>query len=86
MPATAKIVLHGRSQAVRLPSGYRFAEKEVYIRKDPQTGDVILSRKPDSWDGFFQLLKQADVPPDFLAPDSRDQGEPTHAPFADWLQ
>jgi antitoxin VapB len=30
------------------------------------TGDVILSRKPDSWDGFFKRLQSAEVPEDFL--------------------
>jgi len=82
MPATATIVLDGRSQAVRLPADYQFAEKEVYIRKDPQTGDVILSRKPDTWDGFFQALKNADVPPDFLTPETRDQGVQTRDPLS----
>jgi antitoxin VapB len=31
--------------------------KEVFIRQDPETGDVILSRKPASWDEFFAALK-----------------------------
>jgi len=86
MPATAKIVAHGSHQSVHLPTGYRFVEKEVYIRKDPQTGDVILSRKPASWAGFVKLLEeaQADVPPDFLTPETRDQGVQARDPFADW--
>jgi antitoxin VapB len=40
--------------------------KEVFIRQDPAIGDVILSRKPDSWDGFFKRLQSAEVPEDFL--------------------
>jgi antitoxin VapB len=28
---------------------------------------VILSRRPDSWDGFFEFMKAVDVPDDFLA-------------------
>jgi len=44
MPRTAKLFRNGRSQAVRLPSEYRFEGREVYIRRDPATGDVILSR------------------------------------------
>jgi len=47
---TAKLFKNGRSQAVRLPSDFRFSSPEVFIRKDPETGDVILSRKPGSWD------------------------------------
>ena len=67
MPRTAKLFRNGRSQAVRLPAKYRFEESEVYVRRDPATGDVILSRRPESWDGFFELMKTVDVPDDFLS-------------------
>ncbi len=67
MPETAKLFRNGRSQAVRLPSKYRFEGSEVYVRRDPATGDVILSRRPDSWEEFFELLKTIDVPDSFLA-------------------
>lgn len=67
MPRTAKIFANGRSQAVRLPAEYRFEGTEVYIRRDPQNGDVILSRRPESWEGFFELMKTIEVPKDFLA-------------------
>jgi antitoxin VapB len=66
MPRIAKLFRNGRSQAVRLPSEYRFEGSEVYIRRDPSTGDVVLSRRPESWEGFFELLKTIDVPQDFL--------------------
>ena len=52
---TAKLFPNGRSQAVRLPSQFRFEGDEVYIRKDPETGDIILSRVPNSWDDFFAM-------------------------------
>lgn len=67
MPHTAKLFRNGRSQAVRLPADYRFQGSEVYIRRDPATGDVILSRRPESWDDFFELMKTIDVPEDFMA-------------------
>jgi antitoxin VapB len=67
MSDTAKLFQNGRSQAVRLPAEYRFEGSEVYIRRDPATGDVILSRRPDSWHDFFDLLKAVDVPEDFLS-------------------
>ena len=67
MPRTAKLFRNGRSQAVRLPSEYRFEGSEVYVRRDPATGDVILSRRPESWNDFFALLKSAAVPQDFLS-------------------
>jgi len=67
MPRTAKLFRNGRSQAVRLPAEYRFNESEVYIRRDPSTGDVILSRRPESWQDFFELIKSLDVPENFLS-------------------
>ncbi|MBS1867766.1 MAG: AbrB/MazE/SpoVT family DNA-binding domain-containing protein, partial [Acidobacteria bacterium] len=46
MRRAAKLFKNGRSQAVRLPAAFRFDTEEVFIQKDKQTGDVILSRKP----------------------------------------
>jgi len=63
---TAKLFRNGRSQAVRLPSDFRFEGSAVFIRQDPVTGDVILSRRPESWESFFQLT-QSSVPEDFMA-------------------
>jgi antitoxin VapB len=84
---TAKLFANGRSQAVRLPVPFRFEGEEVYIRKDPETGEVILSAVPNSWDGFFDLrdacageaadflLDRGDAPPQarslFHAPESK---------------
>ena len=67
MPRTAKLFRNGRSQAVRLPADFRFEGNEVYVRQDPATGDVTLSRRPDSWEGFFKLAGQVGVPDDFMA-------------------
>ncbi len=66
MRHTAKLFMNGRSQAVRLPVNYRFDCDEVYIRKDPESGDVIISRKPGSWDDFFKLLETVDIPETFM--------------------
>ena len=74
MPDTAKIFMIGRSQAVRLPRDYRFDCSEVFIRRDPESGDVIISEKLASWDGFFELLTKTDVPDDFLM--DRDDSPP----------
>jgi antitoxin VapB len=64
---TAKIFKTGRSQAVRLPVEFRFDTDEVYIRRDPDTGDVVLSRRPGDWLEFFALADAADVPADFMS-------------------
>lgn len=69
---TAKLFRNGRSQAVRLPSEFRFEGSEVFVRRDPATGDVILSRRPESWKDFFELMRTIEVPEDFLA-DRKDK-------------
>jgi antitoxin VapB len=66
MPATARIFVTGRSQAVRLPKEFRFQSEEVFIRRDPKTGDIILTAKPVSWQDFFALADSTDMPADFL--------------------
>jgi antitoxin VapB len=67
MKRTAKLFQNGRSQAVRLPVEYRFEGSEVYVHRDPATGDVVLSRRPESWEDFFTLVKSIGVPEEFLA-------------------
>jgi len=42
----ARVFMNGRSQAVRIPAEYRFTASEVYIRRDPQNGEIILSERP----------------------------------------
>jgi antitoxin VapB len=59
MARTAKLFNNGRSQAVRLPAEFRFDGKEVFIRKDEKTGDVILSRRPESWEEFLAFRDKA---------------------------
>lgn len=70
MTKTAKLFRNGRSQAVRLPAEFRFEGKEVEIRLDPATGDVILSqrpRKPETWKDFLELAARlrAKAPEEF---------------------
>jgi antitoxin VapB len=81
MSQVAKLFTNGRSQAVRLPAAYRFDTKEVFIRQDTETGDVILSRKPTTWDDFFIALKGIDVPADFLDEKERNQEAQDRDPF-----
>jgi antitoxin VapB len=80
MADTAKLFVTGRSQAVRLPREYRFEGEEVFIRRDPVTGDVVLSRKPESWEGFLELAAQVEVPADFKA-ERRDEPAPERELF-----
>jgi antitoxin VapB len=58
---TAKLFRNGRSQAVRLPAEFRFEGKEVLIRRDQVTGDVILSpakKKKKTWKDFLDLAER----------------------------
>ena len=81
MTQTAKLFMTGRSQAVRLPKEFRFEGKEVSIRRDPATGDVVLSKRHKSWDAFFALLEKTEVPADFLTPADRDLDFSDRDPF-----
>ena len=49
--------MSGRSQAVRLPKEFRFNTKEVWIRRNPETGEIILKPKPDLPEGFSNSLQ-----------------------------
>lgn len=52
---TAKLFKNGRSQAVRLPAEYRFEGDEVLIRRDPVTGDIILSPRNKKFEDWVKL-------------------------------
>lgn len=82
----AKLIFDGEEQAVCLPEEFRFAAdvKEVVIRKDPDTGNVILSALPADWSSYFAARAPADVPDDFLSPENRDQGVQDRDPFGGW--
>ncbi len=67
----AKVFMSGRSQAVRIPAHFRFPNNEVYIRRDPRNGDVILSQSPGSLQEIIDALHKLTVPDDFLSPDER---------------
>lgn len=80
---TAKIFMNGRSQAVRLPAEFRFEGDEVYIRRDPQTGNIILSPKNRKFQEWIKLrdeliaqspqeFEEFDIPRDPAPPIERD--------------
>lgn len=79
MHQVAKIFATGRSQAVRLPLAFRFDVAEVFIRRDPVTGDVVLSRKPTDWQGLLDVVAH-NKDDDLLI--ERRQGHSRRDPFA----
>jgi len=69
----AKLFTTGGSQAVRLPAEFRFEGNEVDIRRDPVTGEVVLSKPNASWDEYFDWVRTLNLPADFLG--KRNQPE-----------
>ena len=75
--ARAKLFLHGRSQAVRLPKEFRFEGTEVFVRR--VGADVVLSAQAkapmqdliDALDGFepgLELSRQQPAQADVREP------------------
>lgn len=83
---TAKLFTNGGSQAVRLPAEFRFEGDEVYIRRDPRTGNVILSARPEpSWVDFMARRHTfGALPDDFLS--DRVQSTQRRDPFDTWVE
>jgi antitoxin VapB len=72
--AKARVFMSGRSQHVTIPAEYRFSADEVFVRRDPPSGDLILSQSPGGWNEFFAALDEDPFPEEFLA--DRVQGAP----------
>jgi antitoxin VapB len=85
MTKTAKLFHNGRSQAVRLPAEFRFEGTEVNIRRDPITGDVILSpnrKRAETWKDFLEFTTRlrAQAPEEF---EGFMEDRPYHPPRKD---
>jgi antitoxin VapB len=73
MRQTAKVFRTGRSQAVRITASFRFAGNEVWISRDPVSGDVILSPMPATWNAFFAAVDAATGGADAFMMHRRDE-------------
>lgn len=62
---TTKIFKSGNSQAVRLPKGFQFDEKEVQIFR--RGDEIVLKKKPRNLARVFELLTE-------LSDDFMDKG------------
>lgn len=61
----------------------------MFIRQDPVTHDIILSRKPATWDGFFDAVRDANesgIPSDFLNAQERVHSATSRDPFEGWQE
>jgi antitoxin VapB len=56
---------------------------EVFIRRDPATGDVVLSRKPVDWQGLLEVVAQ-NKDDDFVI--ERQQTSTRRNPFEGWQE
>jgi antitoxin VapB len=78
----ARVFMNGRSQHVTIPKEFRFRSSVVSIRRDPESGNVILSEVP-ALDEVFAALDAAKIPEDFLS--DRDRSLPVARPELDSL-
>lgn len=80
---TARVFANGNSQAVRLPKAFRLETRTVFIRKDPVTGDIVLSARPapGGWDEFFALRAKTRMPADFLVRRPLNETKAARDPF-----
>jgi antitoxin VapB len=74
--AKARVFMSGRSQHVTIPAEFRFRSSEVSIRRDPESGDIILSEIPPLTE-VFAALDAAKFPAEFMSEGDRDR-RPAH--------
>jgi antitoxin VapB len=62
----AKLFQNGGSQAVRLPAEFRFEGDEVYVYREEESGDVVLSIRPErnEWQRVFEEMDSWVVSPE----------------------
>ena len=75
-PEKTKVFMSGRSQAVRIPAEFRFTSKEVFIRRDPRNGDLILSQAASGLQDIFDAFDRLGLPKDIFSTADRDQQPP----------
>lgn len=80
----ARVFMSGRSQHVTIPAGFRFRSSQVSIRRDSESGEVILSEIPPLAE-VFSALDSAQLPPNFLSEDDRDRRPAEQRPALDQL-
>lgn len=87
MQKTARVFTSRDSQIVHLPTGVRFTGSEVLVQQDPETGQVILTEKPQTWDAFFAARDAAaaagELEEDLLDFEERKRQLPRPDPFLD---
>jgi antitoxin VapB len=80
--ARARVFMSGRSQHVTIPADYRFRSSQVSIRRNEETGEIILSEIPSIGE-VLAALKESPLPGDFMNPADRDHRPPQSRPGLD---
>ncbi len=80
----ARVFMSGRSQHVTIPARFRFRSSEVSIRRDPESGSIILSEIPPLSE-VFAALDAAKLPDDFMSEADRDRRPAQDRPALDRL-
>jgi antitoxin VapB len=80
MTTTAKLFMHGRSQAVRLPKEFRFEGKEVRVRREGEKVILEPAAKPPfdyaAWRARLDALGARDFLPEGPPDDPRSTPDP----------
>jgi len=66
-----KLVTACTNEIVCQPEVSSCDAEEIFIGENTEKEDVSRSPRPETWDDFFLLLKETDVPEDFLCPAER---------------
>jgi len=53
---TARVIQSGRTQTIRLPKGYRFNDKKVFIKR--MGNAIVLIPHNDPWRSLFESVHQ----------------------------
>ena len=78
----AKIFQNGGSQAIRIPAELRFEGDEVFVRKDPVSGDLIVSgEQPGSLAKLRALHEMYGLPDKEWLQRSGNEVAPVKNPF-----
>ena len=67
MPHTAKLFRMAAVKPFACRRTFVFPARKFTYVAIPTTGNVILSRRPESWQDFFELIDSLDIPEDFLS-------------------
>jgi antitoxin VapB len=86
--AVAKVFSTGNSQAVRLPKAFRVDVQEMWIVKNPETGEITLKPKSENQrkqnlDTLFRMIAEDPCEEDFLP--ERETGD-SRNPFEQWAE